>query len=387
MTFGVIILAYLTDSLPGSFLSDVDIVVIKTLRQSRVASFLCGLGNHTLALLRYVSRMLQKCFCINISNSEPSSWSREQKVEALTRFILTLSDQQIVTGLAILIGAMANICRLSSYEFGVVVSLAWFSSATHIATLDVLQEYFRRQYILYICRAIAMVILLGCLIFGLIIGIWTNLVPGATPLACVNWTLKGRIDSKVYPDVPYAWSDYAFNILPNVVAVFYLLIAYSDRILNLHRTSRVDTKGYSPLWWLFWYSYLTLRVPLCRMSSSDRSKLARNALSQYDKDRRGRAMSLLKNNAIIFRVFACYQEYSTSFLSRIAAMCFAFSYGAAGVASWRWYDSPPIEAGDERMDFGQIVPLLLLAIPVLAAAESFSGEPFLLHSSLPLVDR
>ena len=52
--------------------------------------------------------------------------SREAQVqkEFITQFILALSDEQLVTGLAVLIAGVANQLRLSSYEFGMILSLA-----------------------------------------------------------------------------------------------------------------------------------------------------------------------------------------------------------------------------------------------------------------------
>ncbi|KAF1995262.1 hypothetical protein P154DRAFT_393041, partial [Amniculicola lignicola CBS 123094] len=59
--------------------------------------------------------------------------------EALTRFILSLSDQQLVTGLGILVAAVSNQCTLSGAEFDIALSLAWFSATVHLVALDVLQ--------------------------------------------------------------------------------------------------------------------------------------------------------------------------------------------------------------------------------------------------------
>jgi hypothetical protein len=372
ITFGAIILAYLTDSLPQSYLRGVDLVVIESVQRSLLARLLGSICRYTSAWSRIVIRTVKKCLFISTSDSQPLSSSREQRIEALTRFVLTLSDQQIVTGLAILIGAVWNICQLTSYEFAVVVSLAWFSSATHIATLDVLQEYFRRQRVLYLWRVAAMVILLGFLTFGLIVGIWSNLVPGITPLGCINWTLKPGIDSKSFgPWIPYDFNGYAFYILPNVVAIFYLLIAYANRIINLHQTSTTDTEHHSFLWQRFWSSYLWLRLPLRRISSFDRAELARIALTRYEDDVRETTMLRLEGKNGFQKTCACYKAYSASFLSRISSLFFALSYGASNVVSWRWYQSPTVASADSRIDFGQIVAILLLAIPVLAALETF----------------
>ncbi|KAF2213928.1 hypothetical protein CERZMDRAFT_38059, partial [Cercospora zeae-maydis SCOH1-5] len=60
---------------------------------------------------------------------------------ALRKAILTLSDQQIVTGIAIL-GAGFNGLRdgsISVYHFQVVIYLAWMSSSVHLSALTILR--------------------------------------------------------------------------------------------------------------------------------------------------------------------------------------------------------------------------------------------------------
>jgi hypothetical protein len=58
---------------------------------------------------------------------------------AIEVFILALSDQQLVTGLAILIAGFVK-CDISIYLFSNVFAIAWFSCMTHLATLTVLRR-------------------------------------------------------------------------------------------------------------------------------------------------------------------------------------------------------------------------------------------------------
>ena len=60
--------------------------------------------------------------------------------------VLMFSDQQLVTGIAILAGGYSQLQNgLSSYHWQILVYLAWFSSLTHLATLTVLRQYFREH--------------------------------------------------------------------------------------------------------------------------------------------------------------------------------------------------------------------------------------------------
>lgn len=80
-----------------------------------------------------------------------------QRREALQKFVLTLSDQQLVTDNAILVACFINWCKMSVYELNIVVYLAFCSSSTHVAMLDVLQVYFQRNQEVWNWRMIGMV--------------------------------------------------------------------------------------------------------------------------------------------------------------------------------------------------------------------------------------
>lgn len=64
---------------------------------------------------------------------------RERIKNAIEAFIVALSDQQLVTGLAILIAGFVK-CDISNYLFSNVWAIAWFSCMTHLATLMVLRR-------------------------------------------------------------------------------------------------------------------------------------------------------------------------------------------------------------------------------------------------------
>jgi hypothetical protein len=73
--------------------------------------------------------------------------SRQRMSQTLLQVILSLSDQQLITGLAILIVATIRmqVGQLSVYHYSICTDLAWFSSNTHLATLDILTEHLRRR--------------------------------------------------------------------------------------------------------------------------------------------------------------------------------------------------------------------------------------------------
>ena len=53
------------------------------------------------------------------------------------------SDQQLITGLAILISAYAQLNKdITAYHWQIMVYLAWFASLSHLTTLTALRHYF-----------------------------------------------------------------------------------------------------------------------------------------------------------------------------------------------------------------------------------------------------
>ena len=62
----------------------------------------------------------------------------------LGKAVLMFSDQQIVTGIALLASGFSQLpTGLDAYHWQIVVYLAWFSSFTHLTTLTVLRSYFQ----------------------------------------------------------------------------------------------------------------------------------------------------------------------------------------------------------------------------------------------------
>lgn len=110
-----------------------------------------------------------------IIDALPTLWKRRgprptaKWGEALQKAILSFSDQQLVTGFAILVSGYSQLkCGLSLYHWVTVVNLAWFSSLTHLTTLTSLRKYFQTRPALRICRIIGMgvVVLMLCAALG-----------------------------------------------------------------------------------------------------------------------------------------------------------------------------------------------------------------------------
>jgi hypothetical protein len=352
---------------------------------------------------------------ISTSTHCDDNLSEDQRREALRQFVLTLSDQQLVTGIAILVAGFGNWCGMSFYELSMVVALAWFSSATHLATLDVLQDYFQRNRVVRNWRMTGMVTIVLLLIAGLLIsGLYTPISP-SSPLPCLafhdsvvayhcNHTLHYL--SSTYPSnvtvadngtvfvngsylsncgTYYTFEDFGAETssgIPSLGSIFtvaYLVDGYATAVLQTFRTSTKAPLTPSHVWVYLIFKSLSRRRKDISMEVVNNALLKSAIEAKARSDRLATQLSkdpLLKGFGQIWSSFSrAFASYSTSFLYHIGGFSFGLSYGLSQVAALRWgSDRPLLLAGSNRVDFGQIVPLVLLALPLLAAAEIWHGK-------------
>ena len=407
LTFGAIILGYATKSLPADYLTDLDHIVVDKVASSWVAAM-------SVKAWKVFIRISRTCLFLRPLN-EKDNLDENQRREALKKFILTLSDQQLVTGIAILLACFANWCRTSAYELNMVVALAWFSSATHLATLDVLQGYFQHNRVVRNWRMIGMVAIVLLLIAGLLLtGFYANTNKPSLPLPCLtyldamtiyecngtifptnitflsnatsydNSTIDGNgtyyANGSSYDDCNwYATNDdiagSLFLLLGPIYTIAYLIYGYTSALVRTFTISE-DT-ALTPLHLSI---YLILRVTRARtkhmtMEVINIAIIKGRANKQANIDRK--SAKLLKTRYVnkLRQLQSTFATYRESFLSHIGSLFFALSYGLSHVATYRWaINGLSLDAGSNRVDFGQVVPLVLLLLPLLAAAEIFHGK-------------
>jgi hypothetical protein len=400
MTFGAIVLGYFTSSLPEEYLKPLDIRIIETVAKSLV-------GKWCLKCWQGFIRVSRKCLFLK-PPKEDDYLSRSQRQHAQRNFILTLSDQQLVTGVAILVAGFANWCTMTVYEMNMVVALAWFSATTHLATLNVLRAYFCQNPVVRNWRMLGMVSIVLLLIAGLLITRFYANRFLSVPLPCLkpldgafaydcNGTsyysfnategigLNFSKGDTNYTECYLCYGEYAlgsagvFSTLGPIFAVMYLLYGYFSAWVGT-TTAFADSEAKM--------SHILLHA-LLRVNSHGKAHISmehvRNVYKQMDAKGGHNTSVALSRFRKLFRrnprsaerlkdLFVSALKYHGTFLFSIGNLLFALSYGISQVVATRWtYGGPKLKDEGTRVDFGQVVTLVLLFLPLLAAAEIFHG--------------
>ncbi len=101
--------------------------------------------------------------------SHPIGKDEEKLIEDNENLLLSLSDQQLVTGLAIMVALYLKTCSVSVFSFQIAVSVAYFSCCIHISTLTVLRDYFEKHKLMCYIRIGAMIALVSALLASIVL--------------------------------------------------------------------------------------------------------------------------------------------------------------------------------------------------------------------------
>ena len=178
---------------------------------------------------------------------------REALQNVLTKVILTLSDLQLATGLAIIIIAFYMRCTISLYHFATVTDLTWLTLGTHNSTLWVLRGYFQKRRLLLGVRVFLMACLASLMIAAVILQGHKDFYSNWNCRAqCVYGDIHGNIGGrpKMWMGLQLWWivEGFVFSAVPHYsrVASFFgqrLYIAPREQLLAWTRSLADTTKG------------------------------------------------------------------------------------------------------------------------------------------------
>ena len=150
LTVFLIMAYYLMEFLPSQDLNHID---------RRVLSFLGSLR----------ARSILRGFPRGLYTKRPYPHHSRYR-DVLEKAILAFSDQQIITGLALLLAGFTQLkCGgINAYHWQTMIFTVWFSSLTHLGTLGTLRDYFKESNKkARLGRVVLMTVTLGLLLAAL----------------------------------------------------------------------------------------------------------------------------------------------------------------------------------------------------------------------------
>jgi hypothetical protein len=313
--------------------------------QILLAFFITACTAVILSLIAYIGGLLpshhlrrvdRRIFRAN-SRNQDSRWR-----EIVEKIMMSVSDQQLVTGLAILVAGYYEMMNnnLSVYHWQIVVNLAWLSSAVHIASLTVLRDVLNKNPTLRNLRVAGMLALLALLavaMWPIRFAAYLTADEKGMPVRCLWKPGLGpeSLDSPVDPN----W----------VLTITMLLSAYVWKLSQLFASSR----GFVRRW-------------LVAKPEAAIERLMRRAALSH-RPWRQRWLTAL------YIHFVTYAEVAESFAASIVYLCLALPYGITLIISTRLSMDDEVIAGERRLTFGQLVPLFLLILPILQVLELSLG--------------
>ncbi|KZM22219.1 hypothetical protein ST47_g6639 [Ascochyta rabiei] len=238
-------------------------------------------------------------------------WSR-----VLSKNLLAFSDTQLLTGLAIQFTAMIKHCSMSVYHFRIVTDLAFLTTVTHLLTVVALRNYFVKNKWINLPRIFFMLANLALLGYTSFISYSYDLVDLrlSDPLACFFQNERPQFRDAFAGK----WAALLIGAIGGHVTVIAAMYWLKD-------PGKSDKKG--KWWWYIWYF------------------------------------------GAVFRTWIVAPTYSI----------YGIWMAGDGLQQTQALGSPPegvnIADGSEKAwNFGQFLPVLLLALPIFAGWESFWEE-------------
>ncbi|KAI9653364.1 MAG: hypothetical protein M1831_006069 [Alyxoria varia] len=294
-------------------------------------------------------------FCYHGRSTRSQIWQ-----DAVHRGILVVSDQQIVTGIAIMVAGFAQWKTITVYHWEIVLYLAWMSSNTHLTTLTVLRPYLQKRNTLKTWRVTGMAILLILLLVGLSLTVsdfWNQ--ASSEGYFVVTATRKSDWNSAGVMARCYWQDDFIHGI--NIDAPFsyaIIIFAYIWKVWSLWDSQFTTRRWYRD--WLF----------------DSLGKRIVNQARKIDPDqfdhcmRNPRVLGYRILMALYLGFFAIY-DFCESFLASLWAILLLYLWGALVLFAARNSVPPAVRDDENYWNFGQVLPMMLLMLPMVAVFEHF----------------
>ena len=314
ITFAFVIISYWTGLIPGSLLNAVD----------------------------------RNCFKAKANGSK--AWS-----EALQKGVFVFADQQIITGIAILIAGFSNMGIISVYHFNIIVYLAWMSSNVHLTSLTLLRSFLKEHKSLKILRVSGMLILLVMLFFALIPTAgnrWSTIVFSSIDL------MREGAGTGVPARCFWSWTN-SQGTGPDAVFTFLLLVGtYVWKVSLLFQPSDKALRN-----WL----RTAPEQHLTRMLQKKARRIKDKTASPFQRQRYRTLVGL-------YTFFVATCDFAESFAASLWALMIGLGWGTLHIFPPRSNMPDDVRKKEDEWGFGQVLPPLLLALPLVTVLQHLCRE-------------
>ncbi|KAK0704390.1 hypothetical protein B0H67DRAFT_591272 [Lasiosphaeris hirsuta] len=263
---------------------------------------------------------------------------KRAEIDAFEGFILSFSDQQLVTGLAILVTLYAKSCHVSVYSFQVATGLAFFSLVLHLSTLAVLRERIAQNVWVRGVRFAAMIIFGVMMLASLVLSQSASFTSPEQQIRCALADFRFVVSDKL------AWIQYGNTTL----LLWFVISSYGTAMGGLFDKSFYNFMGS----WYFWLAF--------KVKNENSKQYVNNRIKKSEELSRHGVSSRPDLKTVAFIV----QEIARSFLWKMVWMLFYFNFALTNFFMV-WLQGDYLRQGNlSTWGFGQIMPMLLLVIPV-----------------------
>lgn len=293
--------------------------------------------------------------------------------ETLNKAVLIFSDQQIVTGIAILVAGFAGLRRssgISVYHYQIVIYLAWMSSNVHLTTLTVLRSYLQERKALRTWRISGMLMLFGLLLAALVpttqylwswaVSNWLSFEDATSPDDSGPWGGLGMPTRCMWPGKANGeWMHSQGGQYTNpdaVMSYIIIIVSYAWKAGSLFESSRRQL-------------YIWLRA-------KPENALERSAARTLQFTSRSGMRLRYRFFVAVYIQAVAMSDFVESFAASLWLLILGLAWGTFQVFVPRQLlktTDPDVLKGENSWGFGQLMPLFLLALPLAAIIEHFSS--------------
>ncbi|KAI4202519.1 MAG: hypothetical protein LQ350_002462 [Teloschistes chrysophthalmus] len=326
--------------------------VVTAIVSTSLVNLIIGVLGHTFSVLRgyddnaidgWMFQKFQSVRILRIQKKHKDFWR-----PIFEKVVLLLSDYQLLFGLAILIAGLWKHCSISSYHFALVVDLAWFAN-THLTSLSVLRCYLQERPTLRNWRVCIMLIMMIMMLVALSLAsapdAWSNL---SCPAQCL-FDQEQRDLSLTYP---------------YYVA---LLIHYSTSIWRVY-----DTQPFDRYFLHYPREKLAKILRSAKRTNSNLSSMSNKRLQTAGVTEIAFKWALTLLIRFYLAIAAILGSLTMSLYYDIAW----FVLGLIGILETRQIPGSDMDGDENKLTFGQIVPVLLLASIVLTFKGVYTEQKF-----------